>query len=55
MSTARLLPLGAPVAAGLVTTAGGARILLFALGLLLMLLAVRSVLLHDRTAEGPRR
>lgn len=55
MSTVRLLSVGAPVTAALVTTGRGGAVLVFVLGLLLALLAVRAVLLRAGTAEGPRR
>ena len=55
MSTVRLLPVGAPVTAGLVMSGRGGMILLLVLGLLLTLLALRAVLLRTRTAEDSRR
>jgi hypothetical protein len=55
LSTARVLPLGAPVMAGLVTTDRGAMILLCVLGLILAFLAVRSVLLRASSPEDPHR
>jgi hypothetical protein len=55
LSTARVLPLGAPVMAGLVTTDRGALILLCLLGLFVAFLAVRSVLLRAGSPEGPHR
>ena len=55
MSTARVLPLGAPVMAGFVMTDRGGLILLCVLGLVLAFLAVRSVLLRASSTEGPHR
>jgi hypothetical protein len=56
LSTVRLLPVGAPVTAGLVMTGRGGMILLLVLCLLVTLLALRAVLLRTRTAEeDPRR
>jgi hypothetical protein len=47
--------MGLPVAAGLSMTAGGAVTVLLLVGLLVLLLAVRSALLRVGTGEDPRR
>lgn len=57
MSMTRVLPVAAPVAAG-ITAAGGGVVLLSLVGLLFMLLAVRSIWLRvgsaDETGGGPQ-
>jgi len=58
MYTTRLLPLGAPVAAGVSTTAHGAVVVLSLLGMLALSLISRAILLRrnhaDDTAGGGR-